>query len=437
MEEGIMKRIVLLRALLIALALFFSAEVVWSQIPKTLSYQGVLSGAKGEVVPDGLYSITFRLYTVDNGGAPIWSETQSIEVKGGLFNAALGRTNSLDIPFDQPYWLAISVGDGSEASQRMKLTSSAYSLQARTVVDSAITSSKIASGQVVKSINSITDDIRLVPGENVAIRQDGNSLVISARSGQTGVGQSTAAIRSSKGDVLTALSGPPTPQPFWTIMGNNSTMPDINFIGTTDAADWVVKTNNSERIRVTSGGDVGIGTEDPAAKLHVVGNAKVDNTLFITNVSSNSPLRLQTAGKTRMFISDVNGHVGIGTEIPAAKLDVANDGTAPAASFANTNAANNSAALEARTNGNGNAVEARNEGHGKAASFANTNAANNSAAMRWRPAMRATGRRHRLRTPTQQTTVQHWKCPPLVAVQPRSSMVRWVSGRRVPASSSR
>jgi hypothetical protein len=62
-------------------------------------------------------------------------------------------------------------------------------------------------------------------------------------------------------------------------------------------------------------------------------------------------------------------------------VEARNEGHGKAASFANTNAANNSAALEARTNGNGNAVEARNEGHGKAASFANTNAANNSAAL--------------------------------------------------------
>ena len=60
-------------------------------------------------------------------------------------------------------------------SQRIKLTSSAYSLHARSVADSAITGSKIAGHQVVRSINSLTDEVKLEAGENVTIRQKGKS----------------------------------------------------------------------------------------------------------------------------------------------------------------------------------------------------------------------------------------------------------------------
>ena len=47
-------------------------------------------------------------------------------------------------------------------------------------------------------------------------------------------------------------------------------------------------TNNSgtERLRVTSAGDVGIGTSIPAEKLHVVGNLKVDGVITGTNVKA-------------------------------------------------------------------------------------------------------------------------------------------------------
>lgn len=176
-----MKCKIFLLTLSFMLVLILSGQVAWGQIPQTMSYQGVLTDAKGSLVSDGVYRIAFKLYTAAEGGTPIWSETQSITVKDGLFNVTLGSVTPLDLPFDQLYWLAIAIGEGSELSQRMQLTSSAYSLQARTVADSAITSSKIASGQVVKSINSITDDIKLVPGENVRITQQGNSLIISAR----------------------------------------------------------------------------------------------------------------------------------------------------------------------------------------------------------------------------------------------------------------
>ncbi|MCS7074948.1 MAG: hypothetical protein NZ108_10820, partial [Bacteroidia bacterium] len=61
----------------------------------------------------------------------------------------------------------------------------------------------------------------------------------------------------------------------WALTGNSGTNPAINFIGTTDAIDFVVRTSNTERMRVTSGGNVGIGTSTPAAvaRLQVVGGS--------------------------------------------------------------------------------------------------------------------------------------------------------------------
>ncbi|MES2837317.1 MAG: hypothetical protein V4667_07330 [Bacteroidota bacterium] len=64
--------------------------------------------------------------------------------------------------------------------------------------------------------------------------------------------------------------------PSWALAGNTGTTAGTNFIGTTDAVDFVAKTNNVERLRILSGGNVGIGTGSPApgAQLHVVGAAK-------------------------------------------------------------------------------------------------------------------------------------------------------------------
>lgn len=59
----------------------------------------------------------------------------------------------------------------------------------------------------------------------------------------------------------------------WMKTGDGGTNPATNFIGTTDAVDWIVKTNNTERIRVASGGNVGIGTTSPGALLDVRGSA--------------------------------------------------------------------------------------------------------------------------------------------------------------------
>ncbi len=63
--------------------------------------------------------------------------------------------------------------------------------------------------------------------------------------------------------------------PDWTITGNTGTVPATNFIGTTDAVDFVTRTNNTERMRVLSSGKVGIGTTTVVAAdlVDVVGSA--------------------------------------------------------------------------------------------------------------------------------------------------------------------
>jgi hypothetical protein len=94
----------------------------------------------------------------------------------------------------------------------------------------------------------------------------------------------------------------------WSITGNTGTIAGTNFLGTTDAQPLVLKTNNTEWMRILTGGNVGIGTTTPAAKLEIDG-------------ASNSTIKIvdgnQAAGK--VLTSDATGQ-GSWQNNPAASI---------------------------------------------------------------------------------------------------------------------
>ena len=63
----------------------------------------------------------------------------------------------------------------------------------------------------------------------------------------------------------------------WSLTGNTSTNPPTNYLGTTDAKDLVIKTNATEKVRVTTNGTVGIGTTAPRATLDIVRQCSTGN----------------------------------------------------------------------------------------------------------------------------------------------------------------
>ncbi len=97
-------------------------------------------------------------------------------------------------------------------------------------------------------------------------------------------------IKSAGAWVLSAnIKGPvgPTPDNVWIKSGNAGTSPGISgdFIGTRDATDFVIATNLIERVKISSGGNVGVGVFSPSRKLDVNGNVRLGQSgTTITNI---------------------------------------------------------------------------------------------------------------------------------------------------------
>jgi hypothetical protein len=103
-------------------------------VPALINFSGALNDGNGKPLT-GTVGVTFSLYKEDQGGAPLWLETQNVQAdRSGRYSVVLGSTRSTGVPADifvagEARWLSVQPA-GQKELARIMLLSVPYALKA-------------------------------------------------------------------------------------------------------------------------------------------------------------------------------------------------------------------------------------------------------------------------------------------------------------------
>ncbi len=127
--------LVVLFSLLVLSAISPAQQPITSAVPNLIRYSATLKDASGVALPATTVGVTFSIYKQQDGGAPVWMETQNVTTDAnGNYNVLLGSTTATGLPGDlfsqqEQRWLEVEV-QGAAAQARVMMVSVPYAFKA-------------------------------------------------------------------------------------------------------------------------------------------------------------------------------------------------------------------------------------------------------------------------------------------------------------------
>lgn len=275
----------------VLLQLFSLKETKAQQVPQGINYQGIAKDASGMVITSRTIGIRISIYSGSAAGTLQWEETHAALCNEfGLFTLVIGKGTSTGqgaaasfsvVPWGSAdHWLKVGMdvsgGTGYvdvDNSQLLSVPYALYSAQSGKVTGAIslndltdVDTGGVFNSAVLKWNGSVWKPSKERDSVSFAYQSQNAALSDSSKNAL----QAGHATHSDTATYALNCTNPSAND--WHISGNAGIIASSHFIGTTNTADLILKTNNVERMRLTSAGKIGVGVSNPGASFQVAGD---------------------------------------------------------------------------------------------------------------------------------------------------------------------